>query len=170
MRGVGINQATEKIEIDRYSSASEDVTTSLIDEKNPFLSFEATLPAKDSWFKYNEIDFDCIENGYLIINVKAANDTKLCLRENSVEGKVIACLNMKKSNHWIAREANLEYVPNGVIDLVITNEGEGAISVDWVKFINSNKDKDKEIKNEKKFEEVFIDEVEAETYSVSKEE
>ena len=170
MRGVGINQATEKIEIDRYSSASEDVTTALIDEKNPFLSFEATLPAIDSWFKYNDIDFDCIEDGYLIINVKAANDTKLCLRENSVEGKVIACLNMKKSNHWIAREANLEYVPNGVIDLVITNEGEGAISVDWVKFINSNKDKDKEIKNEKKFEEVFIDEVEAETYSASKEE
>jgi hypothetical protein len=164
MRGVGINPATEKIEIDRYSSASEDVTTALIDEKNPFLSFEATLPAKDSWFKYNDIDFDCIENGYLIINVKVANDTKLCLRENSVEGKVIACLNMKKSNHWVAREANLEYVPSGVINLVITNEGEGAISVDWVKFINSNKDKDKEIKedstkaevddkNEKKFEE-----------------
>ena len=29
MRGVGINQATEKIEIDRYSSASDDVTTQL---------------------------------------------------------------------------------------------------------------------------------------------
>ena len=30
MRGVGINRATEKIEIDRYSSASADVTTAII--------------------------------------------------------------------------------------------------------------------------------------------
>ena len=144
MRGVGINQATEKIEIDRYSSASEDVTTALIDEKNPFLSFEATLPAKDSWFKYNDVDFDCIEDGYLIMNVNAADDTKLCVRESSAEGKVIACLDIKKSSEWGTQEADLEYVPKGVIDLVVTNEGEGAVSVDWVKFVNSDNKKDKE--------------------------
>ena len=165
MRGVGINQATEKIEIDRYSSASENVTTALIDVKNPFLSYEATLPAKGSWFKYNDIDFDCIEDGYLIINVKAANDTKFCVREGSDEGKVIACLNIKKSNQWVTQKANLEYVPRGVIDLVITNEGEGAVSVDWVKFINYSKnDKDKEVEEEsaeaeieEEFEDVFAE-------------
>ena len=149
MRGVGINQATEKIEIDRFSSSSENVTTSLIDDNNPFLSYEATLPTKGSWFKYNDIDFDCIEDGYLIINVNAADDTKLCVREGSDEGKVIACLNMKISNQWLNQTANLEYVPNGVIDLVITNEGEGAVSVNWVKFINYSKnEKDNEIKED----------------------
>ena len=148
MRGVGINQATEKIEIDRYSSASEDVTKALIDEENPFLSFQATLPAKGSWFKYNDIDFDCIENGYLIMNINTANDTKLCIRESSVEGRVIACLNLKKSNKWNTQEADLEYVPRGITDLVITNEGEGTVSVDWVKFVNSDNDKDKKIEED----------------------
>ena len=173
MRGVGINQATEKIEIDRYSSASEDVTTALIDEKNPFLSFEATLPSKNSWFKYDDIDFDCIENGYLIMNINAADDTKLCVREDNVEGKVIACLNLTKSNKWLTQEADLEYVPSGVINLVITNEGEGTVSVDWVKFVNANIDKDKENEEDssegddeikEKFEEV-IDKIKAETDS-----
>lgn len=146
MRGVGINQATEKIEIDRYSSSSEDVTTSLIDVNNPFLSFEATLPAKGSWFKYNDIDFDCIDDGYLIINVNAIDDTKLCLREDSVKGNIIACLDIKMSNQWLTQKADLEYVPRGIINLVISNEGEGEVSVDWVKFINySNNDKDNEI-------------------------
>ena len=146
MRGVGINQATEKIEIDRYSSSSEDVTTSLIDVNNPFLSFEATLPAKGSWFKYNDIDFDCIDDGYLIINVNAIGDTKLCLREDSVKGNIIACLDIKMSNQWLTQKAELEYVPRGIINLVISNEGEGEVSVDWVKFINySNNDKDNEI-------------------------
>ena len=179
MRGVGINQATEKIEIDRYSNASEDVTTALIDEKNPFLSYEATLPAKGSWFKYNDIDFDCIEDGYLIMNVNAANDTKLCVREGSDEGKVIACLNMKKSKKWVTQKSNLQYVPSGIIDLVITNEGEGAVSVDWVKFVNSNNDKDKEIEEEsaevEDEEDAEIDEevnaeIEDETDSASEEE
>ena len=146
MRGVGINQATEKIEIDRYSSSSEDVTTSLIDVNNPFLSFEATLPAKGSWFKYNDIDFDCIDDGYLIINVNAIDDTKLCLREDSVKGNIIACLDIKMSNQWLTQKAELEYVPRGIINLVISNEGEGEVSVDWVKFINfSNNDKDNKI-------------------------
>ena len=145
MRGVGINQATEKIEIDRYSSASKDVTTALIDEKNPFLSFEATLPSEGSWLNYTDVDFECIEDGNLIINVKVSDDTKLCIREDSVKGKVIACLDMEKTSQWVNQTANLEYVPNGVIDLVVTNEGEGAVSVNWVTFINNpNKDKEKE--------------------------
>ena len=151
MRGVGINQATEKIEIDRYSSASEGVTTSLIDEKNPFLSFEATLPSKGSWLKYDDVDFDCIEDGDLTINVKAADDTKFCIREGSPEGTVIACLEVEKSKEYVAQTASLESVPKGVVNLVITNEGEGAVSVDWVKFINNpnkDKDKDKEKENE----------------------
>ena len=36
MRGVGINKATEKIEIDRYSSASDGVTSELIDTRQHF--------------------------------------------------------------------------------------------------------------------------------------
>jgi hypothetical protein len=147
MRGVGINQATEKIEIDRYSNASEDVTTALIDEKNPFLSLEATLPSKGSWLKYNDVDFDCIKDGELTININILDDTKFCIREGSIEGTVIACLDVKKSKEWLTEKANLEYVPKGVIDLVITNEGEGAFSVDWVKFKNNPK-KDKENENE----------------------
>ena len=152
MRGVGINQATEKIEIDRYSNASEDVTTALIDEKNPFLSLEATLPSKGSWLKYNDVDFDCIKDGELTININILDDTKFCIREGSIEGTVIACLDVKKSKEWLTEKANLEYVPKGVIDIVITNEGEGAVSVNWVKFIN-NPNKDTEKENEKEEEE-----------------
>jgi len=144
MRGVGINQATEKIEIDRYSSASEDVTTDLIDINNPFLSYQATLPAKGSWFKYNDVDFDCIEDGSVIMNVNAAEDTKFCIREGSVDGTIIACIDMKMSNQWLTQTATLDYVPSGVVDLVITNEGEGAVSVDWAMFINSDNDSDNE--------------------------
>ena len=82
-------------------------------------------------------------------------------------------MNLTKSNQWLTQEADLEYVPSGVINLIITNEGEGTVSVDWVKFVNASIDKDKEIEEDfsevdveikEKFEEV-IDKIKAEADS-----
>ena len=155
MRGVGINNATEKIEVDRYSTASSDVTTQLIDTVNTFRSYEATLPAKGSWLKYDGIDFSSLADGYLIVNAKASDNTEFCIREKSVKGKVLARIKMTvksemtrpgmppfrrdQSNQWLMQTASLDYSPKGVADLVITNEGDGALSIDWVQFKNRPK-------------------------------
>jgi len=136
MRGVGINKATEKIEIDRYSTASKDVKSSFVSRNDPFQGFKATLPSKGSYLQYNDVDFDCIENGYLKIRVSAEANTSFCIREGSEGGKVIACIDMEKSNNFVDKEADLEFIPSGVINLVMTNEGEGSVSVDWITFIN----------------------------------
>jgi len=161
LRGVGINKATEKIEIDRYSSASEGVTTELIDTVNTFRSYMATLPTKGSWLKYNDVDFSVISDGYLIMSVKAADNTELCVREKSATGKVLARIKLTvkpeepaggaaanpmmarfrrdQRNQWLTQTATLDFVPNGVTDLVITNEGNAALSVDYVRFKNRPK-------------------------------
>ena len=155
MRGVGINQATEKIEIDRYSAASNDVTYSLIDTVNTFRSYQATLPAKGSWIKYNDVDFSCITDGYLIVNAKASGNTKFYIREKSANGKIIAKFDMTVkpetpagapamfrrdfSNQWLTQSAVLEYTPKGVTDLVVTVEGDAGISIDYVQFKNRPK-------------------------------
>ncbi len=155
MRGVGVNKATEKIEIDRYSNASADVTTQLIDTVNTFRSFEATLPAKGSWLRYNDVDFSCVRDGYMLINVKAADNTEFCVREKSATGKVLARVKLTvkpelpagapaamsrfrrdQSNQWLTQALDLDYTPKDVTDLVITNEGNAALSVDWIQFKN----------------------------------
>ena len=66
------NNATERIEIDHHSAAGNDVTTQLIDTVNTFRSYQATLPVKGSWIKYNDVNFDCLTEGYLIVNAKAS--------------------------------------------------------------------------------------------------
>ena len=155
LRGVGINQATEKIEIDRYSEASADVTTQLIDTVNTFRSFEATLPVKGSWLRYNDIDFSCLTDGYLVISAKAADNTTFFIREKAANGKVLAKIEMTVkpetpagmpamfrrdfSNQWLTMTAPLEFVPKGVSDLVITCEGDAGVSVDWIQFKNRPK-------------------------------
>ena len=160
MRGVGINKATEKIEIDRYSSASNDVTTELIDTVNTFRSYQATLPAKGSWLCYKDIDFSCLTDAYLLVNVKAADNTEFCIREKTATGKILARIKLTVKpeepagaaanpmmarfrrdlrNQWLTQTAALEYVPKGITDLVVTNEGDGSLSVDFVRFKNRPK-------------------------------
>jgi hypothetical protein len=42
--------------------------------------------------------------------------------------------NRDQRNQWLTQTAKLDYIPSGVTNLVITNEGEGALSVDYVRF------------------------------------
>ena len=155
IRGVGINKATEKIEIDRYSSASDDVTTQLIDTVNTFRSFQANLPKKGSWIYYKDIDFDCLTDGYLVVSAKAADNTAFYIREKSADGQIIAKIDMTVkpetpagmpamfrrdySNQWLTMTAPLAYPLKGVSDLVITCEGDAGVSVDWIQFKNRPK-------------------------------
>ena len=162
-RGVGINLATEKIEIDCYSSASNDVTTEYVDTANYIKGSAVTLPKKGSWSVYKDVDFSCIRDGYMLVSSKAGDDTEFCIREKSATGKVIARIKMAvrppeppaggagggnpmmgrfrrdMRNQWLSQAVELDYTPTGVTDLVITNEGEGSVSVDWVQFKNRPK-------------------------------
>ena len=149
LRGVGVNKATEKIEIDRYSTASSDVTTSLIDTVNTFRGYQASLPKKGSWLHYADVDFSPITDAYLIVNAKAGGNTEFCVREKNAKGKVIARVTMNvvtqmgqfrrdQSNQWLTQTVNLEYVPKGVTDLCVTCEGDAEVSINWVQFKNRN--------------------------------
>jgi len=161
MRGVGINKATEKIQIDRYSTAAAGVTNEPVDTTRAFSGGCATMPTKGSWIKYDDVDFSCISDGYILLSVKASDNTEFCVREGSINGKVIARFkltvrppeppagaaanpmmgrfNRDQRNQWLTQTASMEYTPKGVTNLVITNEGEGALSIDWVQFKNRPK-------------------------------
>ena len=163
MRGVGINNATEKIEIDRYSEASSDVTTQLIDTVNTFRSYQAALPKKGSWLRYNDVDFSTLtSDSYVIISVKASGNTAFSIREKSATGKVIAKVSLDNivppetpnapagggmmgrfrrdmRGQWLTQTVALDYVPKGVTDLVVTNDGDAEIAVDYVLFKNRPK-------------------------------
>ena len=157
MRGVGINQATEKIEIDRFSDGSVGVTTNDMDfDSIPrFRGACVNLPQKGSWVKYNDVDFSSLYDGYLVISAKAGDNTTFYVREKSATGKILAKIEMTVkpetpagmpamfrrdfSNQWLTQTAPLAYTPKGVTDLVITCEGDAPVSIDWLQFKNRPK-------------------------------
>ena len=146
MRGVGINRAVERIEIDRYSAA-EKTQTAYVDTLTPRLGQCVTLQGKGSWVKYGGVDFSCLsDDAYLTIGVRALENTSLCVREKSAKGKVIARVDVTVNNgngtfrrdmsgQWLTLTAPLQHTPKGVTDLVLTCEG-GDVSVDWLRFKN----------------------------------
>lgn len=149
MRGVGINEATEKIEVDRYSAAGKGVTTEYVDTTNYFSGWYANLPHKGSWIKYTDVDFSNIHDGYLVIHVSAETNTTLYVREKGEKGKIIARVKVVVENEngpfrrdirgqWITLTAPLEYTPKGITDLCITCEDK-SVNVDWLQFKNRPK-------------------------------
>ena len=164
-RGVGINKATERIEIDRYTTASDgspvvnsttacDGSPVAYNDTTDYLrGANVTLPAKRGWLLYKDVDFTTLTDGYLVVCAKASDNTEFCIREKSTKGKIIASIKMTvksettrpgiptpfrrdQSGQWLTMTAPLEYTPKGVTDLVVTCEGDAAVSIDWVQFKN----------------------------------
>ena len=156
MRGVGINRAASRIDVDRYSQASTGVVTAFVDSLQPFRGWHATLPAKGSWLRYADVDFTDVTDGYLVVCAKAADNTEFYVREKTAKGKVIAKIKMTvksevtrpgsptpfrrdQSGQWLTLTSTIDYTPKGITDLVITNEGGAAVSIDWLQFKNRPK-------------------------------
>ena len=150
LRGVGINQATDQIQIDRYSTASERVTIEYLDTLNRFRGWQVNLPAKGSWVRYNDINFNHLSgDSYVMVRAKTDENTKFYVREKNADGKIIAKFSMivksengpfrrDMSKQWITLTAPMEYLPKGTTDLCITCEDK-ACSIDWVQFKNRPK-------------------------------
>jgi hypothetical protein len=149
MRGAGINKATERIEIDCYSTASNGVGYAPIDTTIAFRGNCATLPQKGSWLCYNGVDFSPLTDGYLVVCACANDNTEFFIREKTAKGRIIARVKMTvkseqgafrrdQSGQWLTLTAPLEYMPKGITNLVVTCEDK-EVSVDWLQFKNRAK-------------------------------
>ena len=113
LRGVGINKATERIDIDRYTQLAtapgllcDGTAVAPITPVAPISPIDTlpgsfrgacvTLPQKGSWVKYDDVDFSPLSSsdGYLVVCAKANDNTEFCIREKSATGKVIARIPM----------------------------------------------------------------------------
>lgn len=145
LRGVGINKATERIEVDRYSTAANKTSISYLDTVNTFRGWHAIMP-KGAWITYNDIDFSCLNGkSYITANVKANNNSRLIVREGGKNGKTIAKIDITVVSNdqrrrdyrgqWLTVTAPLLHVPNNIANIYIMCEGQET-AIDWIQFKN----------------------------------
>ncbi|CAM3825337.1 family 43 glycosylhydrolase [Mucilaginibacter galii] len=133
-RGVGVTQATAKIQLDRYSHKGEDATVDFIDTAHTFEGWKSILPAtKSGWIKYNSVNFNKKPVKNLSIRVWSTKGGTIEVREGSASGPVIAVVKVNKGNTWQDLSVPVKMVRSGIHDLVVVAKGSTA-EVDWISF------------------------------------
>ena len=144
LRGVGTTKATARMEVDRYSAASEGTAIAALDTLNRFKGWFVTLPHKGSQVRYDDVDYAPLRAGaYAVVQVRAKANSSLML---SAGKKQIACIPVTviterggfrrdQSNQWLTLTAPLTALPKGIADITVTCDGE-AVDVDWVQLRN----------------------------------
>lgn len=137
LRGVGVTEAAQKIEIDRYSAKSDQgVSEAFLDSTDTFKGWEATFSEKGAWVRYNTVDFG--SKKLKTVQVRALSETggTLQIRLDKPDGTVLAEVKIPKGSGWNTLNARVSKFEPGIHNLVFILKDGGPVEVDWVRFTN----------------------------------
>jgi GH43 family beta-xylosidase len=132
LRGIGITNAKAQIQMDRFSSKSDNAAIDFLDTTNRFLGWKTILTKPASWIQYNTVEFG---KGIKSVNVKAVSETgaTLVIRSNNASGPVLAEIKIPKGSNWTTVKKSIAAVQPGVKHLILQLK-EGKAEVDWISF------------------------------------
>jgi len=134
LRGVGLTSATNQIEIDRYSSKSENGSSiAFLDSANTFYGWKTILD-KNAWIQYNAVDFGKKKIKSVQVKALSENGSILQIRLDKTDGPLIAEIKVPKGKNWNTVEAKVSKYQTGIHNLVVVLKTENKAEVDWVKF------------------------------------
>lgn len=135
LRGVGTTKASDKIEVDRYSSISENgVSVEFIDTTNKFLGWKTILTERGAWIKYNAVDFGTKKTKTIQLNTRSDTGGTIQVRLNSFDGPVLSEVDIPKNYNWNISTARLKKFQPGIQNLVIVSSTGQPIEIDWAVF------------------------------------
>jgi hypothetical protein len=134
LRGVGLTQATNQIEIDRYSSKSETGSSiAFLDSTNTFNGWKIKLE-RNAWVKYNSVDFGKEKLKKVQVKALSENGSTLQIRLDNADGLMVAEVNVPKGNSWNTVEAKVSKFQSGIHHLVVLLKDGSKSEIDWVQF------------------------------------
>lgn len=135
LRGVGLTLATSKIEIDRYSSKSEQgATISFLDTLNTFRGWKTSLSKQKAWIQYNAVDFGAIKIKSITVNASSASGGTIEVRQDKPDGAVIAELKIPAGTSLNTLTGKVNKFQKGIHNLVLVLKDNNPVDVDWVQF------------------------------------
>ena len=135
LRGVGVSNAFQKIQIDRYSMISNNgVSVDFIDSSDTFKGWKARLNSQDAWLQYNSVDFGKKAPEKITLMVASNGGGTLQLRTGSRSGPVISEITVPENTLWRMMQTNVALPRTALQHLFVTMEGPGDIEIDWLVF------------------------------------
>jgi hypothetical protein len=134
LRGIGLTEASKQIQIDRYSRISKGVSVAFIDSTRTFEGWKTVFTEKGGWIQYNAVDFGKKNFKSVVLRVASKTGGSLLLTLNSLNGPVVAKINISKGEAWQTVKVATLAVKPGVQNLFITSTDNRPIALDWVSF------------------------------------
>ncbi len=132
LRGIGINDAREPIQLDRYSDIGRGANIEYLDTTHYFKGWAAIMP-KGSWLRYNTVNFDNVTSNTLTMRVKSSGKSQVIIKEGNAKGAVISKVSVPATDGWVNVKSPIVHLPKGVKDLYVTNSG-ATVQIDYVQF------------------------------------
>ncbi len=133
LRGVGINNATQKIQIDRYSEIGGSAKIEYLhaNDADTTKRFEGwkTIFGSNGNVRYNRVDFGAGKFKKAYIQYRSTTGGSVTITDGT--GKPIADGSLPQSAEFKTATIALKAKPKGVIDLKITGKD---IEIDWIYF------------------------------------
>lgn len=135
LRGVGIVEATHKIQIDRYSAISrKGVAVSFLNPADTFEGWKISLAGKRAWVRFNDVDFGTGALQTMKVRAVAPEGGALEIRVDKKNGPVLGRVEIAPGSAWKIVRADVRNIPAGVHNLVVTQTNGNPVDVDWVSF------------------------------------
>ena len=135
LRGIGISDAKKEIQVDRYSAISnEGIAIDFIDTTNRFAGWKTIFNKPGAWVQYNSVDFGARSLKTVSVNAISETGGTLQIRTGSVDGPVVAEVNVPKSTAWKLTKTALVKLPKGVQNLFVILKDNKELATDWIRF------------------------------------
>ena len=135
LRGVGLTNASQKIQVDRYSSLSDKGTSlAFLDTLNTFGEWKTILDTADAWVQYNSVDFGSTKLKSVSIKALSQTGAVLQVRLNNSDGPVIALVEVPKDSEWSTVKTPLSEFQSGIHNLVVQLRDNNDVEIDWIRF------------------------------------
>ena len=134
-RGAGICDAKRKIQIDRYSTTSnEGLAVPHLDPANTFAGWKVALTEKDAFVQYDRVEFGERALKSAIIRTQSSAGGTIELRLDKSNGHILARVQIPASDEWKEIAANLTTISSGLHNLVGTLPETSNVEIGWGSF------------------------------------
>jgi len=135
LRGVGLTDAKQKIQLDRYSRLSASgASIAFLDTANKFQGWKTVFANNQGWVQYNGVAFGKQALKSVTMRVAALGGGTVQVRLNGATGPVLAQVTVPKGNQWQEVKAPLTAFKPGTHTLMVSPKTNTPIEIDWVKF------------------------------------
>jgi len=135
LRGVGATPAKAKIQADRYSSLSNNgASVEFIDATDAFKGWKTVLSSPKAFVSYNAVDFGSKKIKKVMVQGKASAGGTIDVRLDTIDGTLLAKVNVAAGTQWNIAEASLlKFIP-GTHNIYVISISDKPVEIDYISF------------------------------------